>query len=103
MKKKSKYGSLEIFLNEKNQLVNWFKQVSNRLQKDNCMVVIEVDKVQVENTLDDLTPPVNKVVIVMVGDQCYQRDIKIMPRDNVLRMIANTHRSHDALQYLIIF
>ena len=48
-------------------------------------------------------PTVNKVAVVMAGDSCERRDIRIQRRDNTMQIIQDSHRSYDALQYPLIF
>lgn len=59
-------GCLEIFLNEVNQLVKLLKQVLDRLQNDNYMVVIKGNKEPVEKHVRRFNATtVNYVVIVI--------------------------------------
>ncbi|KAF2903263.1 hypothetical protein ILUMI_02923 [Ignelater luminosus] len=49
-------------------------------------------------------PMLNEVAIVVVGENMDSRDIVIQRRDGGnLQRISETHRSYDALQYLLIF
>ncbi|PHT96457.1 hypothetical protein BC332_34617 [Capsicum chinense] len=44
-------------------------------------------------------PSTNEVAVLMVGENCDNRDIVLRMRDNKLKRISETHRSYDALQY----
>ena len=46
---------------------------------------------------------VNEVAVVMAGDSCERRDIRIQRRDNTMQIIQDSHHSYDALQYPLIF
>ena len=48
-------------------------------------------------------PTVNEVAVVMAGDPCECRDIRILRRDNTMQIIQDNHRSYNALQYPLIF
>ncbi|XP_071043086.1 uncharacterized protein [Parasteatoda tepidariorum] len=66
--------------------------------------VIKADKVPYgEHTGTYNVPTVNEVAVVMAGDPCERRDIRIQRRDNTIQRIQDNHRSYDALQYALIF
>ncbi|XP_050340695.1 uncharacterized protein LOC126767147 [Bactrocera neohumeralis] len=68
---------LETFLQSNNQLVRLFKSLSNRLQNDNCVIVIKADKVpNREHAGTYNVPTVNEVAVVMAGDPTEHRDIR---------------------------
>jgi len=68
------------------------------------LVVIKVDQVPFdEHARRFNAPTINKVSIVMVGDQFVNRNIKIMRGNNTIQTIQGTRRSYDALQYRLIF
>lgn len=95
---------LERFLQNHNQLVQLFKTLSNRLQNDNYVIVIKADKVPYgEHAGTYNVPTINEVAVVMAGDPCERRDIRIQRRDNTMQIIQDNHRSYDALQYPLIF
>ena len=95
---------LETFLQNHNQLLRLFKTLSNRLQNDNYFIVIKADKVPYgEHAGTYNVPTVNEVAVVMAGDPCERRDIRIQRRDNTMQIIQDNHRSYDALQYPLIF
>ena len=48
-------------------------------------------------------PAVSEVAILMVGEEQGKRDIILRKRDHQLTRISETHRSHDCLQYPIMF
>jgi hypothetical protein len=104
MQERAIVSSLQSFLGERNQLIQLFQQVSNRLQNDNYLIVIKADKVPIgEHARRYNAPTINDVSIVMVGDQFERRDIRIMRRNNTLQVIQDTHRSYDSMQYPLIF
>lgn len=104
MQERAIVSELESFLADKNYLIQLFKQFSSQLHNDNYMIVIKPDKVpNGEHARRFNTPTVNEVGIVMVGDSFEHRDIRIMRRNNTTHIIADTHRSYDALQYPLIF
>ena len=95
---------LETSLQNHNQLLRFFKTLSNRLQNNNYFIVIKADKVPYgEHAGTHNVPTVNEVEVVMAGDPCEHRDIRIQRRDNTMQIIQDNHRSYDALQYPLIF
>ncbi|XP_015927438.1 uncharacterized protein [Parasteatoda tepidariorum] len=95
---------LETFLQNHNHLIQLFKTLSNRLQNDNYANVIKADKVPYgEHAGAYNVPTVNEVAVVVAGDPCERRDIRIQRRDNTIQIIQDNHRSYDALQYPLIF
>ncbi|XP_046681745.1 uncharacterized protein LOC124368547 [Homalodisca vitripennis] len=95
---------LETFFLNHNQLLRLFKTLSNRLEYDNYVIVIKADKVpHGEHAGTYNVPTLNEVAVVMAGDPCERRDIRIQRRDNTMQIIQDNHRSYDALQYPLIF
>jgi hypothetical protein len=95
---------LETFLPNHNQLVRLFRTFSYRLQNDNYVIAIKADKVPYgEHAGTYNVPTVNGVTVVMAGDTCERRDIRIHRRDNTMQIIQDNPRSYDALQYPMIF
>ncbi|XP_069968901.1 uncharacterized protein [Bactrocera oleae] len=96
--------SLELFLENSNQLLQLFKRVSPQLKSGNYQIVIKADKVPLgEHAGRFNAPTVDEVAIIMVGDPVDNRSIKITRRDNSVSRISDLHRSYDALQYPLIF
>ena len=74
-----------MFLQNHNQLLQLFKTLSNRPQNDNYVIVIKADKVPYgEHAGTYNVPTVNEVSVVMAGDPCERRDIRIQHRDNTM-------------------
>lgn len=97
-------GELQHLLHEHNQLINTFKTARERMISDRYKVVIRADKKPVgEHERRYNAPQVDEVAVVIVDNDCSQRDIIIQRRSNTLQRIAETHRSYDALQYPLIF
>lgn len=97
-------GTLQILLEQRNQLIQLFKQASTRMTSDDYMVVIKADKTPVgEHAGRYNAPTIDEVSIVIVGEQFQQRDVRIMRRNDTVECIQDTHRSYDALQYPLIF
>ncbi|GBM69672.1 hypothetical protein AVEN_124453-1 [Araneus ventricosus] len=75
-----------------------------RMSTDQCKLIIRADKTPAgEHERRFNAPTINKVTIVMVADESYRRDIIIQKKCEGLERIAETHRSYDSLQYLVIF
>uniref|UniRef100_W8C673 Uncharacterized protein n=1 Tax=Ceratitis capitata TaxID=7213 RepID=W8C673_CERCA len=86
---------LETFLKNNNQLVRLFQSLLNRLQNDNCVIVIKADKVpNGEHTGKYNVPTVNEVAVVMGRDPTGRRDIRIQRRDNTVQIIQDNHGYH---------
>ncbi|GFS56510.1 uncharacterized protein TNCV_4303101 [Trichonephila clavipes] len=65
-----------------NQLLRLFKTLSKRLQNDNYVIVIKVDKMPYgEHAGTYNIPTINEVAIVTTGDPTERRDICIQRRD----------------------
>ncbi|KAK0052831.1 hypothetical protein Bpfe_017685 [Biomphalaria pfeifferi] len=71
---------------------------------DDYKVIIRADKVpSTEHPRCFNAPITDEVAIVMVGNEFEKRDIVLERRNNTMQRVAETHSSHDALQYPIIF
>jgi hypothetical protein len=71
---------------------------------DEYKVIIRADRRPVgEHERRYNAPTVDEVAVVMVAEEINNRDIIIQRRSENLQRIAETHRSHDALQYPLIF
>ena len=46
---------------------------------------------------------INEVAVVMAGDPCERRYIRIQRRNDRMQIIRDNHRSYEALQYPLIF
>ena len=91
---------LETFLKNHTQLARLFKTLSNRQQNDNYVIVIKADKVPYgEHAGTYNVPTINEVPVVITGDPCERRDIRIQHRDDTIQIIQDNYRSYDALQY----
>jgi hypothetical protein len=81
-----------------------FKTISSRLQDENYVIVIKADKVPYCEHADSYNVPTNnEVAVVMAGDPCERRDIRIRRRDNTMQIIQDLHCSYEALQYPLTF
>ena len=88
----------ETFLQNHNQLLRLFKTLSNRLQNDNYVIVIKADKVPYGGHAGTYyVPTVNEVAVIMAGDPCERRDIRIQRRDNTMPIIQDNHCSYDEI------
>ncbi|XP_026475763.1 uncharacterized protein LOC113380958 [Ctenocephalides felis] len=104
MEERDIVNSLKIFSKNHNQLLHLFKTLSSRLENDDYAIIIRADKVPVgEHAGAYNVPTVNEVAVVIAGDLCEGRDIRIQRRDNTIQIIQDSHRSYDALQYPLIF
>jgi len=71
---------------------------------DDYKVAIRADKTPTgEHRRRFNAPTLEEVAIVMVSNDFGTRDIVLQKRNNTLQHVAETHRSYDALQYLLIF
>jgi hypothetical protein len=64
-------------------------------------VVVRAAKTLTEHQRRFNAPTLDKVAIVMVGNEFGTRDVQ--KRNNTLQRIPKPHRSYDALQHLLIF
>lgn len=96
---------LQRLLHEHNQLIQLFKTALEMMPSDDHKIVIRADKRPAgEHERRFNAPMLNEVAIVVVGENMESRDIVIQRRDGGnLQRINETHRSYDALQYLLIF
>jgi hypothetical protein len=96
--------NLQRCLHQHNNLVNIFKTSLDQMPTDEYRIVIRADKRPPgEHERRYNAPTAGDVSIIMVGEECDKRDIIIERRSENLQRIAETHRSYDALQYLLIF
>ncbi|XP_031333941.1 uncharacterized protein LOC116163953 [Photinus pyralis] len=96
--------SLQMLLDQHNQLVKLFKTAIDRMPSDNHKIVIRADKTPGgEHSRRFNAPTINEIAIVIGGDQFEARDIVLHRRNDTLQRVSETHRSYDALQYPILF
>ncbi|GFV38658.1 integrase catalytic domain-containing protein [Trichonephila clavipes] len=97
-------GDLERSLRSTRDETIKIKTLSNKLQIDNCVIVIKSYKVPCgEHAGTYNVPAINEVAVVMTGDPTERRDIRTQRRDNTLKTIQDNHRSYDAQHYSLIF
>ncbi|KIH46905.1 hypothetical protein ANCDUO_23039 [Ancylostoma duodenale] len=90
--------NLQRMFHRHNNLVNVFKTALERMPTDEYRIVIRADKRpagELERRFN--APTVDKVAVIMVGDEFDRRDIIIQKRNDSLQRILETHRSYDAL------
>jgi hypothetical protein len=86
-----------------NVYVPLFKTALGRMPTDDYKVVIRADKTPTgEHRHRFNAPTLDEVAIAMVGNDFGTRDTVLQKRNNTLR-VAKTHRSYDALQFLLSF
>lgn len=97
-------GQLDALLNERNELLKFFRSHMHELESDHHAIVINPDKTPAgEHVRRFNAPVVDDVAGIILGDRTSTREIVIRKRNNNLQFIADTHRSYDALQYPLIF
>ncbi|XP_037953369.1 uncharacterized protein LOC119683647 isoform X2 [Teleopsis dalmanni] len=86
-------------------LVRLFKTALERMPHDNYKVVIRADKRPAETHERKFNAPtIDKVAILIVGENLNIRDIVLTRRDTgQLQQVCETHRSYDTLQYPLMF
>lgn len=95
---------LQMFLHQKNNLVNMFQIALDRMPSDSHNIVIRADKAPAgEHTRRFNSPTIDEVAVVIVGENLQSRDIVLHRRNNDLKRVSETHRTYDALQYPLIF
>lgn len=74
------------------------------MPSDNHKTVIKADKMPGKQHVRRFNVPItDEVTIVVVGENLESRDIVLHRCSNQLQRVSETHRSYDALQYLILF
>jgi len=93
----------ELFDNH-NSLILSFRSNLDRMQTDNCNLIICADRVPPGEHRGRFNAPLEEeaAAILVNSDYC-RRDIVIQLRDQRLQRIDELHPSYDALQYPIIF
>lgn len=75
----------------------------HNLQSDNHAIVIYPDKTPAGEHIHRFSAPfIDEITGIMVGDHTATRKIGIRRRNNNLEFITDTHRSYDALQYILM-
>ncbi|XP_023214640.1 uncharacterized protein LOC111632139 [Centruroides sculpturatus] len=91
-------------LHEHNSYIKEFKAAIERKSTgENFQIVINPDKRPAGEYRGRFNAPTaDEVALVIVGQSFEKRDIIIQSKDNKFVRIPETHRSYDALQYLLI-
>lgn len=96
-------SELQTFLHQHNELIRLFKTALDRMPSDDHRIVIRADKTNFGKHAKRFNAPtIDKVAIVIVGDQFQSRDIVLHRRNEELRRVSELHRSYDALQYPLL-
>uniref|UniRef100_W5LVJ9 ATP-dependent DNA helicase n=1 Tax=Lepisosteus oculatus TaxID=7918 RepID=W5LVJ9_LEPOC len=96
--------SLQNMLHEHNNFVRSFKSVLQDPELRDHKVIIRADKTPAgEHKSRFNAPTTNEVAILLLDQDAGKRDIILHQRDDTHQRILETHHSHDALQYPIIF
>ncbi|KAL7287203.1 hypothetical protein TKK_0018634 [Trichogramma kaykai] len=75
-----------------------------QMPSDDFAIVIRAGKTPAsEHERRYNAPPINKVAILTVGEDCNSCDMIIHRRNGTIQRVSETHRSYDALQYPILF
>lgn len=91
-------------LHENNALIKVFKTLLENMSSDNYTIVIKPDKTPTGEYGGHFNAStINEVAVVIVGQQFDRRDIILKKRGSNMQRIAETHISHDALQYPLLF
>ncbi|GFW42251.1 helitron_like_N domain-containing protein [Trichonephila clavipes] len=97
-------GALQGLFDQHNELVRLFKTAIQRMPADDYAVVIRADKRPVgQHERQFNAPTIDKVAIVIVGEEFESRDIILHRRSGDIQRVSETHRSYDGLQYPILF
>jgi len=95
-------GHLKNLLYGYNELVRLFKTA---MDSDDHKIIIRADKrPSGSHAIQFNAPTINKVAVVIVGENVASRDIVFKRGDGrQLQCVYETHRSYDALQYPLMF
>lgn len=97
-------SSLQDMLHSHNGYIKIFKTALEKMASEEKQIKICPDKTPLgEHVRRFNAPTFNEVAIVMVGSDFGPRDIVLQKRSNEVQHVADTHRSYDALQYLLLF
>jgi hypothetical protein len=97
--KRSIVSQVQELLQEKNHLVRLFKTAIEMMTSDTHKIVIHADKAPAgEHVRRFNAPTMDKVAVVIVGDQFEPRDIVLHRRNDQLTKVVETHRCYNALQ-----
>lgn len=102
--KQESVAALQNLFDPHNELVKLFRTALERMPADDYKVIIKADKTPAgQHERQYNVSIINEVAIVIVGEEFNSRDIVLHRRDGNVRRVSKTHRSYDALQYLILF
>lgn len=94
---------LQEMFHEVNSYVRSFKCAMEKMTPE-MKIVIHADKIPVGEHERRFNAPISsEVAVVLAGEQTGNRDISLEMRSNIVKKIADSHRSYDALQYPLIF
>ncbi|XP_018496845.1 uncharacterized protein LOC108864893 [Galendromus occidentalis] len=95
---------LQKLFHQHSTMVKLFMIALERMPPDDYVVVIGADKTPAgEHEKRFNAPTINGVAIVIVGEEFKSGDIILHRRNGDLQRVSETHQSHDALQYPILF
>ena len=95
--------NLQHMLHNHNNLIQTFKFAQQQV-KENYKVVINAEKRPTgEHERRFNEPTHDDVAVLVVGEQCCNRDIILQHKEEGMQRINELHRSYDALQYPLIF
>ena len=95
--------NLQHMLHNHNNLIQTFKFAQQQV-KENYKVVINAEKRPTGEHERRFNEPTNDdVAVLVVGEQCCNRDIILQHKEEGMQRINELHRSYDALQYPLIF
>ncbi|CAF1391450.1 unnamed protein product [Didymodactylos carnosus] len=95
---------IQQMLHLENKYVRDFKNALDHMPQDDMQIMLRADRTSAgEHERRFNAPVLNKVAIVIEGNEFELRDIMLHKRNNQLQRISETHKSYDALQYPIIF
>lgn len=80
-----------------------FKTQLENMPTDEYQVIIRADKTPYgEHKRRFNEPTTGDIAVIMVGNECENRDIIIRRRSSEIERISETNRKYDALQYPLI-
>ncbi|XP_044019517.1 uncharacterized protein LOC122859899 [Aphidius gifuensis] len=80
------------------------KKESENMPTDECKIVLRADKIPSnEHERRFNLPVVQEVAAIINGNEFIKRDIILQKRSKEFVIVQETHKSHDALQYPLIF
>jgi hypothetical protein len=95
---------LQTFFHIYNELVALFTTALDRIPSENFKNFMKSNKTPAgQHARHFNAPTIDKVAIVVVGENLENRDIVLHRRSNQLQRTIETYRLYDALQYPILF